>query len=413
MIAARARLARRLHAFVEEACTDTVARRRLRYRPREALTAHALAIPAGLPTELPIKHYLVDARFDEAHLFGEAPAPARLGPPSLDLRLLEYGVKPMALAHGPEADMAARLRWAEQRGLRAVLGPWQLDVQEDVGKGYTNFAQPQPARAGSGKWRTLVVSADEGQLVLGWLSLLFRWDTLLGRLLGYPPCCVEAFQTRWPVAAESHQGDLVPLLLDADGVGPFDGHSSPLARYFGAELVQHFPCSLRCEATAAIARRYASTLAVYEPHDLPLIRELLCAPTVYTETDGVFVLVGARAEPQPDGAYTVHYDAAQVVTSDPGSQTASALAQASALVHRDGVLRAGDAELRGRLVLLADLTQSALSAEATTPEATTPEATTPEATTPDAADATIPRVDEGSTEPTAEGATPPPAEATP
>lgn len=231
----------------------------------------------------------------EAQLFGFGrPVPEPNAP--LELRLLSYGVKPLALLHGSESELSGWLAWAERRKLTAILSGYQWRPQQDQGKGgYSNLTDGhQPAEAGSGAWRSLVVSADEDRAILGWLCLQFGWDRLLGQLLGYPECCVDAFDQRWPEAVHDHQGDLAPLTLAASGASPFDWRSNIFARYFGVALIQHFPCQFQCQNTLAIAARAAWALEQYEPEQFITFRALLQTPLLYTEEQGVVLLRGGR-----------------------------------------------------------------------------------------------------------------------
>ncbi len=279
--------------------------------------------PLGLDPEQP------QPLITEAQLFGFGrPAPSQQTP--LELRLLHYGVKPQALLHGSEGELTGWLAWAERRGFTALLCGHQWQPRQDQGKGgYSNLTgDRQPAEAGSGAWRSLLVSADEDRAILGWLCLQFGWDRLLGQLLGYPDCCADAFDQRWPDAVREHQGDLAPLTLAASGAPPFDWRNNVFARYFGAALIQHFPCRFQCSASAATAARAAWALEQFEPEQFAAFRDLLQAPLVYTEKQGVALLRGGQLR-QLGGELELDYAAESLLSTEPASPLAQALSQAS------------------------------------------------------------------------------------
>jgi hypothetical protein len=267
----------------------------------------------------------------EAQLFGFGePEPGPQAP--LELRLLSYGVKPQALLHGSEGDLTGWLAWAERRGLTAILSGYQWRPQQDQGKGgYSNLTGGrQPAEAGSGAWRSLLVSPDEDRAILSWLCLQFGWDRLLGQLLGYPDCCADAFDQRWSAAVSEHQGDLAPLSLAASGPPPFDWRSNIFARYFGAALIQHFPCRFQCPASAIAATRTAWALEQFEPEQFAAFRSLLQAPVLYTETQGVVLFRGARVR-ERGGELELEYDAESLLSTEPASPLTQTLSQRAAV----------------------------------------------------------------------------------
>ena len=198
----------RLDAFLREVRVDPSLRRRLRSDAPSAFAERGFAT-ADLPAALPASRN-ADVLLTHGQLFGVAPA-APLAEPGLELRLLAYGLKPLVLVHGLEAELQATMAWAESRGFTALLAADEWDRGSDDGKGgYSNLATGlRRARAGSGAWRSILVGADEDHVMLGWLALTLGWDEMLGRLLGYPACCATAFARRWKHAVESHQGDVI------------------------------------------------------------------------------------------------------------------------------------------------------------------------------------------------------------
>lgn len=344
-----------LQRFVGEVLANPIFRRRLRYRPQDALNDFGLS-GAVAPSQLPVRHYTTIVTIDQAHIFGSR-ASLCTAPP-LDLRLVAYGAKPMALISGPEEYLAGLRRWAEGHSLVALLSPHQFLPIADEGKGgYCNLTGAQePARAGSGSHRRLLVASDQNQVMLGWLSLLFGWDDFLARLLGYPDCCSKAFAMRWPQAAAEHQGDLSTATIEASAAGPFDWRYNIFGRYFGREIVQHFPCNFQCAETLRIANRVAASIELFEPSLADSIQETLNSSVLYTERKGVFIFPRAQVKINDSGDTMVSTSRGFMATQPDGA-LADCVRQTDwiATLPGNGSLKVGAQKIEGRLIQFTDL----------------------------------------------------------
>jgi hypothetical protein len=340
----------RLDGLLRELRTDPTVRRRLIAEAPLVLAERGFAsdtIPARLPPARP-----GDLLLTHGQLFGLSPA-APLAEPPLELRLLAYGLKPVVLLHGQDDELRATLAWAEARGFTALLSAHEWDRGVDEGKGgYSNLATNlRRARGGASAWRSLLVGADEDATALAWLALALGWDELLGRLLGYPVCCTKSFPRRWAQAVASHQGDLVAACIDDSGPGPHDWRVNNLGRYFGAQLIQHFPCRFGCTASRDLATLAEAALAAWEPDHQASVRTVLEAPVLYAEAEGVAVLPGAEVE-AGDAAWHLRYDPAKVLVSLADGALHQALRAASTLTARSGEreVEIGGHTLAARLV---------------------------------------------------------------
>lgn len=339
----------RVEGFVRAVQSDPTFRRTLRSRPADALAQHHLD-GSSAPVGLTVDHANVDLLINAAQLFGLTSA-GHMADPPLELRLVAYGAKPAALVHGAEADLTSMIDWAERRGMAAILGPYEWDHQSDDGKGgYTNVSDFQRrARAGSHAMRSAVIAADEDRAVLAWACLAFNWDDFLGILLGYPTCCVAAFDERWQFACEHHQGDLAAPTLMASGAPPYDWRVNIFGRYFGSEIIQHFPCRLDCDATLMQAARTSRILETFEPGLVADLRNVLCAPAIYTERDGVALLPGGRVS-RENGATVIVYDADLAFLTDPAGALARPVWRGSrVLIDADNTATIDGAAIDGHI----------------------------------------------------------------
>lgn len=340
--------ARRLiAAFVEAMAGDPVQRRELRYRPADALARWGLAAPS-LPRELPIRSHEVSVWLDEVTLFGIAGDGDDVRLP-LEARLVVYALRGMALLHGDEPTLGRIAAKSRYLGLAAIMAPHEfLPLAEEDKNGFVNLGRAQPARAGSGNLRGLVIAADWNRAVLGWLSLLFGWHDLLGRLLGYPECCTAAFAERWPVAARDYRGDAALLLLSRETpvMADVPWQTNVLGRCFTAPPISHFPCSLDCSATRELADRTLERLCAIEPEQAAAIRRDASLPLLVTEQSGVF-----RFDSADFSGHRLTYDAATVTYATRATEVAAAVASARAIDVRAQGLYIGGQKVDGHLLL--------------------------------------------------------------
>lgn len=335
-----------LAAIVAAINGDPAFRALLAADPAAAFRAYGLAVPPDCPA------LTAQPGAGPVSLATTQVVPAHAGrqrAESTEMLLLAIGARPLLLVHLPVPDAPALAAWAHDLGFHVLGAPFEFVPVADTGKnGYSNLAGVQRPAAGDPRaWRGVLVSPSRHQLLLAWLALHQGWDELLGLLLGYPPCCTRAFAERWPVATAVAGGDPGVMLARAsacDGIaGPFDARLNIFARYFGFELIQHFPCRFDCAATAAMAR---AQLALMAAHDEPRARQLarhLRAPTFVSDDGTVALFPGGLI----DGP-SIAYDSANIVG---GSTLAPALHGAKLLRRgRRGHWTAGDTELAGVLV---------------------------------------------------------------
>jgi hypothetical protein len=114
-------------------------------------------------------------------------------------------------------------------------------------------------------------------------------DGLLGRLLGYPECCVSAYLSSLSVT--SQLDPMLPLLNRSFQSGRINQFAlpSPFARYLGGGFFSHFPCSMNCSRTSATAARSASAVASVFPLMATTLMELDAGFVAFGRDAGVCV----------------------------------------------------------------------------------------------------------------------------
>jgi len=109
-----------------------------------------------------------------------------------------------------------------------------------------------------------------------------RDDAHVGRLLGFPECCIQFFDHVWNAR---HLRDTT-LAMAHRSATPHG--SNILGRWLGVRLVPHLPCAFGCVASEYAAQKYAALL----PDDCATwARELLSWPVHYSALHGIAEII--------------------------------------------------------------------------------------------------------------------------
>jgi hypothetical protein len=226
----------------------------------------------------------------------------------LDHWLFRHGAKPACLLHGTERELDEIAGWSSRRGWDVAWSSIEFELPDG---GFSDVMhRPRAARPGSGAW-TAIAIANSG-VVADALVRAYDGgdDPVVGALLGYPACCIDAFGTVWPIARRQHHGDVAKALLArADPIVT----TAPWAlnvfvRQGGAEVVQHFPCRPDCEVSIEVARRHLAVMRASAPTRVSEAERSMRA-TVTWGPGGLSVIPTASRRAEPGAATSViHFD---------------------------------------------------------------------------------------------------------
>lgn len=114
-------------------------------------------------------------------------------------------------------------------------------------------------------------------------------DSIIGDLLGYPPCCIQFFQQVWK--AENWMDTTWPMIrhlgqnhIRLEGI-PFVNNI--LLRWLGVRLVPHLPCSFDCEGTRAFGLHLAQMMNEAYPEEYAWASALLSARVEWNAIMGI------------------------------------------------------------------------------------------------------------------------------
>ena len=190
--------------------------------------------------------------------------------------LVSEGLKPAAVLNCEPSQVD---RLVAQFGARAALGS-QPFTESGAGKVTPGGSKRFVYIAQRPEDATRLRDVDEALIFPPHASgaRLVTLRTEQGRLLGFPPCCVDAYAQGHPNEAERDE-----YYVAWDWMGwkrtpahPFVNHLA--ARFHGLAFFQHIPCSPRCERTIVLTRAALGTIGCDRTERA--VRELLSASFV-------------------------------------------------------------------------------------------------------------------------------------
>lgn len=181
-----------------------------------------------------------------------------------------------------ERQLAAVAEWCRCQGLVARECPERFSVQPEPAKGgYSNVARSVGATCEPAH-RRLMVARDAASADL---AVALRLDDhAFALLLGYPSCCIDFYLKWFPQRFASGNDYVAPSITE---LGKYSYLNNSLLRYFGLNLISHFPCSLTCGQTRAASKRKFDALRMHCTELARAVERHLRSMVLYTEEAGI------------------------------------------------------------------------------------------------------------------------------
>jgi len=205
--------------------------------------------------------------------------------PKLQIESVIEGYRACALQPLEEPGYALTATDITNRGLaHSVL------YRVCAGEAYSN----EVVQGATGRQMVMVAIGEAAAVNAIVTAHTIRDDHEIGRLLGYPPCCVEFFvrrwktdrfiDTTWPMAANSTAGQRARSYLRATP----PPETNLLLKCVGVRPVFHLPCSFECSHSLTIAGKLRELAARCGLRDsAEASRELLSLPARWTSLHGI------------------------------------------------------------------------------------------------------------------------------
>ena len=159
-----------------------------------------------------------------------------------------------------------------------------LSRGEKAKGGFSNLSSRLPVDSPQGHFASFIAK-DRMDAQLAKYYYAGSDHTKLGPLLGYPKCCSEFFLEHFKQASEKNMDFILYALFD---IRQYDFYNNRAMRYFDISLISHFPCSLDCQASQAIAKERLLFVRKEHPEIAAFFEKYLRSMVIYTESQGVF-----------------------------------------------------------------------------------------------------------------------------
>jgi len=103
---------------------------------------------------------------------------------------------------------------------------------------------------------------------------------IVGRMLGYPDCCIDYFIRTFPI-------DTCPIWVDLNGKVKGYPENNGMLRYFGPKIVAHLSCSPTCQATKEIGKTWFKVMQEINKDLANELYKLLSGPITWNSYHGV------------------------------------------------------------------------------------------------------------------------------
>ena len=148
-----------------------------------------------------------------------------------------------------------------------------------------------------GMKRMIYISKDPA---LCWKALtaeLTGDHAALGKLLGYPECCIKFFIENYEKASNLHD-DFTLLSLANSKSESFSPLMNISLKYFDSAFINHYPCSFDCSCSLELAKRSAGCIERCAPQLYTHMMDELQTAVIYSDDTGVHALSGVGTDEQ-------------------------------------------------------------------------------------------------------------------
>ena len=208
---------------------------------------------------------------------------------SLEILYLLNNIKKIARLDANEIELEKIKEFCNKEKLHLEISDFKVVKISDEGKGkYANTVKRAPLnRLGDGLYH-IYISKDETRVKFLKFLENKNDDGAVGRLLGYPKCCVDFFMKNKEKQQKLQNDYILPALNNSEGF-KFPFYNNYAARYFDVTLLSHFPHSFHCEESIKIAKSNLQCIKKYSEDLANKFEIALKSPLLYTENNGIFV----------------------------------------------------------------------------------------------------------------------------
>ena len=189
---------------------------------------------------------------------------------SLEILYLIKGFKPVVRQGFYDAELGRVKDFCSKNDLAIEISPYKV-ILSDPDKRFSNKGFKVRAEDPRRGMYFVYISKDERRATEARIYEMKNNHRELGFALGYPECCVEFFVKNEPERSRLDNDYTVCTLKNSEGV-KFPFYTNICKRGYDLTLLNHFPCSFKCEKSIGIAKRH---LKLIEEFDEKLVFDLI------------------------------------------------------------------------------------------------------------------------------------------
>lgn len=208
---------------------------------------------------------------------------------SLEILYLINGIKKAVRLDANEIELEKISDFCNKENMHLEVSDFKVIKAIDKGKGnYANIVKRVPLNYSINGLYHVYISKDTSKSKFLKMVENKNDDEAVGRVLGYPKCCIDFFIRNREKQQKIQNDYILPALSNSDGF-KFTFYNNYAARYFDVTLLSHFPHSFHCEDSVKIAKNNLECIKKYSEELANKFQMMLKCPVLYTENNGIFI----------------------------------------------------------------------------------------------------------------------------
>lgn len=211
---------------------------------------------------------------------------------NIEIELLKAYAKPSIRLVSSQSEIPNLIKYCRENSMELLFSPFTFHQKRDKSLNYSNMILEFESFSSSNNDDVFIyIAHDIPAIFTLWIAELLGDHSAVGKMLGYPSCCIDFYVKNIELASKLYSGDFSILSFSSRKLlrvyANFPIWTNNLIRFFENSLISHFPCSYNCPKTVALAKKYRKVLAKSTIIDVEGIIESMKTLILYSQQEGV------------------------------------------------------------------------------------------------------------------------------